>query len=126
MRRVSSAASRACLPTLLARRCRGSTAATVEPVCVSTSCLPARGAESPGIPHPIYTTRQGMSTFTLAMTYATIKRRVQKLQEEGAIPKNLTAEERADWAYGNAVIENDDVTPEMARRAAAQLEPSHR
>jgi hypothetical protein len=55
------------------------------------------------------------------MTYATIKRRVQKLQEEGAIPKNLTAEERADWAYGNAVIENADVTLEMARRAAAEL-----
>ncbi len=55
------------------------------------------------------------------MTYAAMKRRVQKLQESGAIPRDLTAEERADWAYGNAVIENDEVTPEMARRAAAEL-----
>jgi len=57
------------------------------------------------------------------MTYAAIKRKVQQLHEEGAIPKTLTAEERADWAYGNAVIENDDVTPEMARLASARLEP---
>ena len=53
------------------------------------------------------------------MTYAAIKRKVQQLQEEGAIPRTLTAEERADWAYGNA--ENDEVTIEMARRAAAEL-----
>ena len=58
------------------------------------------------------------------MTYAAIKRRVQKLQEDGMIPKTLTAEERADWAYGNAVIENDQVTPEMAERAAAELAPA--
>ncbi|MGH7294223.1 MAG: hypothetical protein ACRELB_04795 [Polyangiaceae bacterium] len=58
------------------------------------------------------------------MTYAAIKRRVQQLQEEGAIPRTLTAEERADWAYGNAVIENDEVTPDMARRAAAELGPA--
>ena len=51
------------------------------------------------------------------MTYAAIKRRVQKLQEDGTIPKTLSAEERADWAYGN-------VTPEMARRAAAELAPA--
>jgi hypothetical protein len=58
------------------------------------------------------------------MTYAAIKRRVQKLQEDGALPKNLTAAERADWAYGNAVIENDSVTLEMAERATAELAPA--
>jgi hypothetical protein len=54
------------------------------------------------------------------MTYAVLKRKVQKLQEQGALPKTLTAEERADWAYGNAVIENDKVTLEMALRVATE------
>jgi hypothetical protein len=58
------------------------------------------------------------------MTYAILKRRVQKLQDEGALPKTLTAEERADWAYGNAVIENAEVTREMAERAVAELAPA--
>jgi len=40
-------------------------------------------------------------------------------EAEGAIPSKLTAQERADWAYGNAVIENDRVTLEMAERAVA-------
>ncbi len=55
----------------------------------------------------------------MAITYDTLKRKVQKLQAEGSLPQKLTAEERADWAYGNAVIENDRVTFEMAERAVA-------
>jgi hypothetical protein len=35
-----------------------------------------------------------------------------------ALPKRkLTDEERADWAYGNAKLSNEDVTREMAERA---------
>jgi len=56
-----------------------------------------------------------------AMTYAKLKHRLRKLEAEGAIPKKLTAKERADWAYGNAVIENVAVTREMAERAAAEI-----
>jgi hypothetical protein len=51
------------------------------------------------------------------MTYEELKRRVQALQGEGRIPLRPTAEERADWAYGNAAFENPDVTREMAARA---------
>lgn len=54
-----------------------------------------------------------------AMTYGDLKRKVQDLRAKGDLPTRLTAEERADWAYGNAVIENDNVTPEMAERAVA-------
>jgi hypothetical protein len=53
------------------------------------------------------------------MTYGELKSKVQDLRAKGELPTRLTAEERADWAYGNAVIENDSVTPEMAARAVA-------
>jgi hypothetical protein len=53
------------------------------------------------------------------MTYRDLKRKVQELQAQGVLSGTLTAEERADWAYGNAVIENDHVTREMAERAVA-------
>jgi hypothetical protein len=49
--------------------------------------------------------------------YERLLAQVQRLQEDGTISRTLTAQERADWAYGNAVIENADVTREMARRA---------
>jgi hypothetical protein len=51
--------------------------------------------------------------------YEELKRKVQQLQAEGRLPHELTPAERADWAFGNAVIENVDVTREMAERAAA-------
>jgi hypothetical protein len=44
---------------------------------------------------------------------------VQQLQAEGRLPHELTPAERADWAFGNAVIENVDVTREMAEQAVA-------
>ena len=53
----------------------------------------------------------------MSTTYGDLKREAQQLQAEGAIPSKLTPKERADWAYGNAVIENSRVTPEMAERA---------
>lgn len=49
--------------------------------------------------------------------YVLLKQRVQQLQAEGRLPLKLTDEERADWAYGNAAIDNPDVTREMAERA---------
>jgi hypothetical protein len=38
-----------------------------------------------------------------------------------ALPKRkLTDEERADWAYGNAKLSNEDVTREMAEKAVSR------
>jgi len=54
------------------------------------------------------------------MTYEALKRRTQQLQREGTLPRELTRAERADWAYGNAVIENDLVTIEMAQKAVSE------
>jgi hypothetical protein len=54
------------------------------------------------------------------MTYGGLKKEALRLRREGKLPKELTPEERADWAYGNAVIENDKVTVEMAREAVAE------
>lgn len=53
--------------------------------------------------------------------YDKLKRKAQQLQAEGKLSTRLTCEEVADWAYGNAVIENSDVTREMAEHAAAEL-----
>jgi hypothetical protein len=55
------------------------------------------------------------------MTYEHAKRTVHALQKAVGAPRVLTAEERADWAYGNAVIENDKVTRAMADEAVAKL-----
>jgi hypothetical protein len=54
------------------------------------------------------------------MTYAELKRAAQGLRKDGFLPSTLTPTERADWAYGNAVIENDLVTWEMARKVVAE------
>lgn len=51
--------------------------------------------------------------------YEALKQQVFKLQDEGKLPKKLTEAEIADWAYGNAVLSNPEVTREMAERAAA-------
>jgi hypothetical protein len=47
------------------------------------------------------------------------------LQDAGELPASPTDAQRADWAYGQAVIENPDVTREMAEVASfknSQLE----
>ena len=49
--------------------------------------------------------------------YEELKAEVLRLQAEGRVSTKLTAAERADWAFGNAVIENVDVTREMAEQA---------
>jgi len=50
-------------------------------------------------------------------TYEELMAQVQRLQSEGRLSKRLTAEERIDWAYGNTVIENADVTLKMVEEA---------
>jgi hypothetical protein len=53
-------------------------------------------------------------------TYENLRRQVRELQDAGKLSKWPTPEERADWAYGNAVIENGEVTREMARKAVSE------
>ena len=49
-----------------------------------------------------------------------LRRRARQMQDEGLLPREATDAQKADWAYGNAVIENDDVTFEMAEDAVAR------
>ena len=49
--------------------------------------------------------------------YESLKVEILRLQADGHIPARITDAERADWAYGNAVIESELVTREMAWRA---------
>ena len=51
------------------------------------------------------------------MTYENLKQKAKRLQAEGQLRIELTNAERADWAYGNAFIENDRVTRGMAMAA---------
>ncbi len=50
---------------------------------------------------------------SLRAAFAEIRAR----QDAGELPRGVTPSARADWAYGNAVIENDAVTREMATAA---------
>jgi hypothetical protein len=50
-------------------------------------------------------------------TYEELMAEVQHLQNEGKLSKHLTAEEKIDWAYGNTVIENPEVTRQMVEEA---------
>jgi hypothetical protein len=52
-------------------------------------------------------------------TYEELRERVRKLQESGELSKELTAEEKIDWAFGNTVIENESVTRAMVETAYA-------
>jgi hypothetical protein len=54
---------------------------------------------------------------TKQSTYAALKGRVRALQEQGQLSKKLSREEMVDWAFGNTVIENPDVTLEMVETA---------
>ena len=45
---------------------------------------------------------------------------VKELQRAKRLPVWPTEEQRADWAFGNTVIENAEVTIEMAEKAAAR------
>ena len=56
-------------------------------------------------------------------TYEELMAQVQRLQDEGKLSKHLTAEEKIDWAYGNTVIENPDVTRQMVEEAYEKRAP---
>jgi hypothetical protein len=53
-----------------------------------------------------------------------LKAEIQLLVEQGKIGRSPTNEQRVDWAFTNAKIENDDVTREMAERAVAHQMPN--
>ena len=61
---------------------------------------------------------------TTSKTYEELRAQVRQLQESGRLPKVLTAEEKIDWAYGNTVIENENVTREMVATAYATRHPN--
>jgi hypothetical protein len=56
-------------------------------------------------------------------TYEELRAKVRALQEQGRLSKTLNAEEKIDWAYGNTVIENQNVTREMVVSAYATKHP---
>jgi hypothetical protein len=51
-------------------------------------------------------------------TYEQLLQEVRSLQDEGRLPIWPTRAQRIDWAYGNTVIENDQVTLAMAEKSA--------
>jgi hypothetical protein len=53
----------------------------------------------------------------MSKSYEELLAEVRRLQDVGQLPVRPTREQRIDWAYGNAKIENDAVTREMAERA---------
>lgn len=50
-----------------------------------------------------------------------LSERVKELQAEGKLPTEPTDEQRIDWAYGNTVIENPDITREMVAEIVSKL-----
>jgi hypothetical protein len=56
-------------------------------------------------------------------TYEKLRAKVRQLQETGELSKELTAEEKINWAYGNTVIENSNVTVEMVQSAYTTKHP---
>jgi hypothetical protein len=51
------------------------------------------------------------------MTYDALKLELQKAVQASEPSTTLSREQLIDWAYGTCVIENKDVTREMAERA---------
>ena len=54
---------------------------------------------------------------------AALEREVRNQKTAGAISVWPSDEQRADWAFGNTVIENGSVTREMAQKAAHEIRP---
>ena len=50
--------------------------------------------------------------------YGSVKAEAVAARLRDRVPAVVTREQAADWAYGNAVMENEAVTREMAERAA--------
>lgn len=51
------------------------------------------------------------------MTYETLKEELRRAMKKTSPQSALSREQLIDWAYGTCVIENRDVTREMAERA---------
>ena len=58
------------------------------------------------------------------MTWDQLKREVSRLRTAEGVPERPSDAQRADWAYGNSVMENRSVTREMAETAAREITPS--
>ena len=52
-----------------------------------------------------------------AQTYEQVRDEVLRRQAEGTLRSVPTREERIDWAYGNAVLSNGEVTIEAVEKA---------
>ena len=46
---------------------------------------------------------------------------IRALRDSGKMPKRPTRDEAIDWAYGNTVLSNPNVTREMVERAYDEL-----
>ena len=56
-------------------------------------------------------------------SYEQLRTKVKALQDADKLPRRPTDEQKVDWAYGNTVIENPDVTIEMAEAAVRTRKP---
>jgi hypothetical protein len=56
-----------------------------------------------------------------AKPYEQLLEEVRSLQDEGRLPIWPTRAQRIDWAYGNTVMENDQVTLAMVEKAADEI-----
>jgi hypothetical protein len=57
---------------------------------------------------------------TMRKSYEELRREVRDLQTQGELPTWPTSDQRADWGYGNTVIENANVTFDMAQKAVSE------
>ena len=78
------------------------------------------GLDSPGMPccsEECATTSLDFDSTASTKAYETIKKELQDLHSQNLIPTEPTVEQKIDWAYGNASIENLAVTLEMVQAA---------
>ncbi|MBX3225049.1 MAG: hypothetical protein KF795_31320 [Labilithrix sp.] len=82
-------------------------------------------AECRAIPHELAFERVSAQYWgAMTMQYDLLKAELLRREAAGEVDRRLSPAERADWAYGNAVIENAEVTREMANEAVrARLKP---
>ena len=50
-------------------------------------------------------------------SYEELCKEVQRLQDEAKLPRRPDRDQMIDWAYGNTVIENEDITVDMVEKA---------
>jgi hypothetical protein len=55
--------------------------------------------------------------------YSELSAEIRRLQRENVLPTYPTHEQRVDWAYGNAAIENSAVTHDVVVRVALDCPP---